>query len=92
MVKFNNDIKLAIITRLQQGETLRAVSRQFKMSHSSVRDLWNKFQRTGNVENIKKLVGRFFYIDDPRKKDLMPGMSKGAVFVVKNVLQPFKYC
>ena len=54
MVKFSNEIKMAIIIKLQQGETQRAVSRQFKMSQPSVRDLWNKFQKTGNVENVKK--------------------------------------
>ena len=83
MVKFNNDIKLAVITRLQQGETLRAISRQFKMSHPSVRDLWNLFQRTGNVENIKNWQAG--QIDNPRKTDLMPGMPKGAVFVGKTL-------
>ena len=38
MVKFSNEIKMAIIIKLQPP----------------VRDLWNKFQRTGNVENVKK--------------------------------------
>jgi len=45
---------MSIIKKLQIGETLRVVSREFKMSQTSVRDLWNKFQATGKVENLKR--------------------------------------
>ena len=54
MVRYSKEIRQAIITKLQEGETQRSVSRQFKMSQPSVRDLWIKFQSIGNVENVKR--------------------------------------
>jgi len=45
---------MAIIKKLQLGETQGVVSREFKMSHKSVHDLWKKFQATGKVENLKR--------------------------------------
>jgi transposase len=54
MVKYSNEIRLAIVKKLQLGETQRAVSREFKMSQTSVRDLWKKYQATGKVENLKR--------------------------------------
>jgi len=81
---------MAIIMKLQQGETQRAVSRQFKMSQPSVRDLWNKFQRTGNVENVKK-PGRPTKLTTREKRMLCrdclkePFLSAKALYVSSNI-------
>ena len=54
MVKYGNEIQVAIIKKLQLGEIQGDVSREFKMSQISVRNPWNKFQVTGRVENLKR--------------------------------------
>ena len=53
MFKYSNEIQVAIIKKLQLGQTQRALSTEFQISQTSVRDLWNKFQATGKVENLK---------------------------------------
>ena len=56
MVKYSNEIRMTKIKKLQLGETQRAVSREFKIFKTLVRDLWNIFQVTGKVENLKRSI------------------------------------
>jgi len=49
MPKIDERLRMLIVGKMQDGSSLRKVSRELNICKTSVRNIWNKFRDTGSV-------------------------------------------
>ena len=56
MVKIEERMRLLIISKIQDGDSQRKVSRDLNVCVSTVRKIWNKFQVTSSINDKNRTI------------------------------------